>query len=618
VPVGGLSAFVRNGARIAAAAALIAGLGGESLWASETTIAGGPMIQRSMRVVPRRYAISPSGATVAANQTQHFDVLDSNGQPVAVRWNVSGLGCYGASCGSIDEQGTYRPPSALPKPRIVTLEGVVVSDPHYSVLTEIRLEAAKETNRPALAENSLEEPQLVAPAVPKAPAIGNRVETMPLPRAVTSAPALAGVDVVRTAELGPLPSAVAAAPKVGTVRGTRSADPALPSVVAPAPPIENQKISSRADALPVPRAVDSAPSVGAMKNMRTKEVPLALVVGAAPTVGKNARRKDMLPLPAAVGAAPVVGSASVASRKELLPVPGAVSAAPAVGTVKPARTADVLPLPAAVSAAPTVANSPAAPHAEPTAMTPVVAAAPKGEVLATARSAAAVASPAAAQGPSFTPLTVQPQLAAQPVLRAAIPANPASPLLQAMPDETGKAAAQSTPQDSVRVTYRDGQLTIDVRNATLAEVLKVVGEKTGATIDIPPGSGLDPIVEHAGPGTPNDVLTQLLNGSHFNFILVNSPQQPQQLARVLLSVQPADTGNAPVPQALIPAAATWTQPQSPAIEVLPPRYDSTLTVPSNVQSLTPEERGQLMREKAMEIRARASQQYPPEQPPPPQ
>ncbi len=90
-----LSLAVRRGVRVAAAILLSAWLTGV-LWAAETKMAGGPMIQRSMRVVPRKFVILPSGATVPINQTQHFGVLDSSGKAVAVRWNVSGLGCYGA------------------------------------------------------------------------------------------------------------------------------------------------------------------------------------------------------------------------------------------------------------------------------------------------------------------------------------------------------------------------------------------------------------------------------------------------------------------------------------------------------------------------------------------
>jgi hypothetical protein len=96
-------------------------------------------------------------------------------------------------------------------------------------------------------------------------------------------------------------------------------------------------------------------------------------------------------------------------------------------------------------------------------------------------------------------------------------------------------------QHSAVVTYRDGQLTIDAENSTLAEVLKLVAEKTGAVIDVPPGSGLERIVEHTGPGRAEDVLAWLLNGSPFDFVIVSSPQRPHDPTQVLLFLHRADT-----------------------------------------------------------------------------
>lgn len=234
----GLRAAFRSGLRIAAVAALLACLGSQILSASEPTVVGGPTIQRSMRVVPRRYVISPGSATIAADQTQRFGVVDANGNPVAVRWNISGLGCYGATCGSIDEQGVYRPPAMLPKPHIVTLEGVVASDPRYSVLTEIRLEAATTTVNPVAAGASSETPQLTAPQVPKAQTIASRMELIPVPGAVAATPAVRGAEDVRTAELLPLPDVVGAAPTIRSQRAARSSElPPVPSAVAAPPKI---------------------------------------------------------------------------------------------------------------------------------------------------------------------------------------------------------------------------------------------------------------------------------------------------------------------------------------------------------------------------------------------
>lgn len=96
------------------------------------------------------------------------------------------------------------------------------------------------------------------------------------------------------------------------------------------------------------------------------------------------------------------------------------------------------------------------------------------------------------------------------------------------------------PQNPPVVTYRDGQLAIDAENSTLAEVLQLVAEKTGALIDVPPGSGLERIVEHTGPGHAEDVLARLLNGSAFDFVIVGSSRSPRNPMQVLLFLHKTD------------------------------------------------------------------------------
>jgi hypothetical protein len=102
------------------------------------------------------------------------------------------------------------------------------------------------------------------------------------------------------------------------------------------------------------------------------------------------------------------------------------------------------------------------------------------------------------------------------------------------------AQTETSTKPGVEVTYEGGQLTIDAMNTTLADVLESIAEKTGAVIAIPAGSGAEPIAEHVGPGQPNDVLVQLLNGSRFNFVIVSSPQYPFEPEQILLSMRESD------------------------------------------------------------------------------
>jgi len=154
------------------------------------------------------------------------------------------------------------------------------------------------------------------------------------------------------------------------------------------------------------------------------------------------------------------------------------------------------------------------------------------------------------------------------------------------------------------VTYRDGQLTIDAENSTLAAVLQLIAEKTGAVIDIPPGSAQERIFEHAGPGPANDVLERLLNGSPFNFIIVSSAQNPNQPAQVLLSLHGPDTPVVASAQPKPPSNPFLSTPPEPAPDAmvnLPYALDGRNFQPPK-EPLTPEKLGELMKERGQQLR----------------
>jgi hypothetical protein len=140
-------------------------------------------------------------------------------------------------------------------------------------------------------------------------------------------------------------------------------------------------------------------------------------------------------------------------------------------------------------------------------------------------------------------------------------------------------------------------------------VLKLVAEKTGAVIDVPPGSGLERIVEHTGPGRPDDVLAQLLNGSSYDFIIVSTPQNPHGPAQVLLSLRRPDAppGVQPDDSKIATASPLWTPPEvAPATAILSLPIDPASLPPK--EALTPEVLGKMMRERAEQIREQVQSQ----------
>jgi hypothetical protein len=270
-----------------------------------------------------------------------------------------------------------------------------------------------------------------------------------------------------------------------------------------------------------------------------------------------ARSTEPPPLPNAVAAAPAVGRQSVA-RSELPSLPNAVAAAPAVGRQNVARSTELPSLPGAVAARPVAGR--------------------------------------------------------QNVARSAV--------LPQLSDE-GAAARVDTVVSTARspvVTYQGGQLTIDAETLTLADVLKLIAEKTGAEIDVPSGSGLDRIIEHAGPGRAEDVLASLLNGSPFDFVIVSSPQPPHDPTQVLLFLHRKDT---PATDQTVSASAKPTTPSSPVL-FKPPSTSVLFTPPADASSasvvappplvmgppaepIPPEVREQMMKDFSRQLRGQPPQ-----------
>jgi hypothetical protein len=659
-----LLAGIRSGTLVAIAFALLASFGMQALWAE-----GSPhklVVQRSTRAIPHKFIVHPSEATVPVNETQRFEVTDADGNPVAVHWNVSGIGCSGQGCGSIDDQGVYRTPATLPQPRVVTVEGVLVSDPNYSVLTQVwlqdpaaasrktgpgRVVAAKtqplpipEVGRESLAKNA---PSFPLPnAIAAAPGVGKQIArnfvSPPLPDVVAPSPTVAS-SAGRHAQSAPAATVIAAAPEIGNATLARSTRPApMPTVIAAAPEIGNQMFARGAGPAPMPNVVAPspavAPPVGRSNRARGAEsVPLPTVVAAAPELGKPLPRKaDASPLPSVIAPSPKVGKSKLGRGTESSMMLTVVASAPEI-TRQVARSA-AAPPPANVVAPPPALESSIPVRSAPSAPAPTVVAATPDMTTQVARSAESAPLPNGvgpapavgrqnlapginAPGVDVTPLPTVVALATpatqipsgrtqQLTSPAAGSPKAASSVLAPMPDAVAAvpAGTAAAPQRGAVVTYQNGQLTIDAENATLAAVLGLIAEKTGAQIDVPAGAGQERIFEHTGPGQANDVLEQLLNGSPFNFIIVSSPQHPDQPTQVLLSLHAPDANTPSTSVAVVQPAAVsnpglWKPPapaDAPPAPVLSYAVDPHNMAPPT-ESLSPEALSQMMREKGKQI-----------------
>lgn len=136
--------------------------------------------------------------------------------------------------------------------------------------------------------------------------------------------------------------------------------------------------------------------------------------------------------------------------------------------------------------------------------------------------------------------------------------------------------------NGVTVLYDNGELTIHAANATLSEVLFQIQKVTGAEIAIPSGTEQQRVAADFGPASASEVLTELLNGSGLNFVVVGSPSDPNILRNVILtqnSGAPPD-GPAAFAQPYTPPVAQDVDP-STRPDYLAPRNMPTQSLPGN-------------------------------------
>jgi hypothetical protein len=112
----------------------------------------------------------------------------------------------------------------------------------------------------------------------------------------------------------------------------------------------------------------------------------------------------------------------------------------------------------------------------------------------------------------------------------ALPAYTPAPL-QPLPLEQVPAVAP-------RVHYEAGKLTIVAHNSTLSDVLNEVKEQTGAELDIPSNAN-ERVVADLGPGPARAILAELLNGTHFNYVMVGSITDPTAIQSIVLTPRTA-------------------------------------------------------------------------------
>ena len=185
---------------------------------------------------------------------------------------------------------------------------------------------------------------------------------------------------------------------------------------------------------------------------------------------------------------------------------------------------------------------------------------------------------------------------------------------------------EQMPPQPPRVTFRNGLLSIHADNSTMADVMSAIRRATGASLDLPASAAGERVVSDLGPAAPNDVLVKLLDGSRFDYVILQSPQNPSLVQFILLHEKGAPTtlaAGATPPQPIFnqpqpepPAEVPEDQVEAPAQEI------PDQAVPAQDQQQQPAAEGQQQPKTPEQLleelkqMQRQQQQQPPAQVPP--
>ena len=150
------------------------------------------------------------------------------------------------------------------------------------------------------------------------------------------------------------------------------------------------------------------------------------------------------------------------------------------------------------------------------------------------------------------------------------PAHPVVPIY-------GAAASEETLPQPPEVVWDGKQLTIDAENSKLSDILLAVRAKTGASVDFPGGATSERVAVHLGPAPVREVLSSLLYGPDFDYVIQAADDDEDGLGSVVVTQRGGkgeDVVGADAPVVAADAVKTpamrlmrgWAAPGKPAFQ----------------------------------------------------
>ena len=135
---------------------------------------------------------------------------------------------------------------------------------------------------------------------------------------------------------------------------------------------------------------------------------------------------------------------------------------------------------------------------------------------------------------------------------------PCSLSSQPVPTDAPSPAHQEA-MPRVSVTYDGKLLSVQAHDASLRSVLTVIGKRTGTEIDFGAISDASGVYVDIGPATVRDLLRDLLNGSHLNYVMLRSRSDPGFVERLVILGSEHEPASVDRPSSAV-VAAQPTQP----------------------------------------------------------
>jgi hypothetical protein len=126
---------------------------------------------------------------------------------------------------------------------------------------------------------------------------------------------------------------------------------------------------------------------------------------------------------------------------------------------------------------------------------------------------------------------------------------------------------EQTPAHAPVIAW-DGQfLTVDAENSSLSDVLLGIRSRTGASIEMPTSTNRERIAVHLGPASIREVLSSLLYGTNFNYVIQSAEDDDSAVGKVILTAREGDKSDDTASDTV--AVDGRTNPVNPKIRLMP-------------------------------------------------